>query len=164
MKKIIYGFIIVAITLVACDKNDLSTNPAEIKVQDNTISYTSCVSMDEYENASSIEKKIINQIDGALVAMELMKRDDSSIELDAIISISSDPENGFSNYMIITKSEPSVRDNLKQDAPAESSHSCEICNVKSAYSCVKQIIKDTESLTEFDVHVERIGGCVKLSW
>lgn len=163
MKIFFYLLAIVAVTLVSCDNSELSTNPAEVKVQDNTISYTSCVSSDEYKDASAIEKKIINQVDGALAAMKLMKRDDSSVELNAIISVSLDSHNNYSNSIIVSKDETSTIQKVKQNASA-SSRSCKVCGLSSAYDCVKKISKDMASQTEFDVHVKKAGDCVVLSW
>ncbi len=156
-------FALVVFTLTSCEKNEISTNRAEVRVQDNTISYTSCVSNDEYVNASSIQKKIINQVDGALAAMELMRRDSSLIELHAIISVSSNAENKFSNSIIVCKEENLEDENLSQKAPS-SSRSCKVCGVKSAYNCIDKISKDMESKKEFDVHVKKDGDCVILSW
>jgi hypothetical protein len=164
MKKILYVIVVALMTMfVSCDKNDMTNNPAELKVQDNTITYTSCVSSAEYKNATSVEKKIINQVDGALAAMELMKRDNSTIELNAIISVSLNSENSYSNSIIVSKDEISTQEKVKQNATT-SSRSCKVCGLSSAYDCVKKISKDMASKDEFDVHVKRDGDCVVLSW
>jgi nicotinate-nucleotide pyrophosphorylase len=77
--------------------------------------------------------------------------------MEAIISVSKNGDDKFSNAIIIAKSE------INNSLTARTAGSCKVCGVSSAYSCLKKLQKEVSS-DEFDVHVKRNGDCVTLSW
>lgn len=112
----------------------------------------SIVTTEEYESASVEEKALIDKINAAVVALDQLNDNSYS----AIVAVSKDPNNAFSNAIIISKEE--------KDASAHKGEggSCTVCGLRSAYACLQKL-QEVEG-DEFDVHVKRENGCVKLSW
>jgi hypothetical protein len=118
----------------------------------------SIVTEDEYNNATEFEKRMINQIDAAIAALDVLNKNKDNSNLSAIVSISKNVKNNFSNAIIISKIE-----NNKEEITF--SGSCSVCGVRSAYSCLKKLEADDSLGNTFDVHVTRqSNGCVSLTW
>lgn len=117
----------------------------------------SIVTEEEYNSANDFDRRMINQIDAAIAALEVLKENADNSDLSAIVSVSKNKNNAFSNAIIIAKEELSNDEEVKA--------SCEVCVVRSAYSCLKKITNDESLGDEFDVHVKRkSNGCVEISW
>lgn len=110
------------------------------------------VTDDEYNRSTEQEKKLYDKINASVRALDALKSED----MEAIISISNNDNDKFSNAIIIAKSE-------SDNSLTARAGNCRVCGVSSAYSCLKKIQKDVSS-REFDVHVKRDGDCVVLSW
>jgi hypothetical protein len=110
------------------------------------------VTDDEYNRSTEQEKKLYDKINASVRALDALKSED----MEAIISISKNGEDKFSNAIIIAKSE-------SDNSLTAKAGSCKVCGVSSAYSCLNKIQKEVAS-DEFDVHVKRSGDCVTLSW
>ena len=99
-----------------------------------------------------IEKKLYDRINASVMALDVLKSDD----MEAIISVSKNDDDKFSNTIIIAKSESS-------NSITARAGSCKVCGVASAYSCLKNKQKEVNT-DAFDVHVKREGDCVRFSW
>jgi hypothetical protein len=110
------------------------------------------VTDDEYNRSTDQEKKLYDKINASVMALDVLKSDD----MEAIISVSKNEGDKFSNAIIIAKSE-------SNNSLTARAGSCKVCGISSAYSCLKKMQKEVTS-DEFDVHVKRNGDCVTLSW
>lgn len=118
----------------------------------------SIVSESEYSSASEFTKRMINQIDGAIAALEVLGENKDNSDLEALVSITKDKDNKFKNAIVIAKPE------LEMDSE-KLSGSCTVCGVRSAYQCLRQIEADDSLGEEFSVKVKRLeNGCVRISW
>jgi hypothetical protein len=125
------------------DKTETSLVTKEFKI----------VTVDEYNRSTDQEKKLYDKINASVMALDILKSDD----MEAIISVSKNGDDKFSNAIIIAKSESN------NSLTARTAGNCKVCGVSSAYSCLKKMQKEVSS-DEFDVHVKRNGDCVILSW
>ncbi|MBT0553063.1 hypothetical protein N4Q47_09555 [Riemerella anatipestifer] len=133
-------------------KNERFTRAIEIELKLRN-GRESIVSEIEYHSSNDFMKRIINYIDATISALNLLDTD-----VEAILSISRDKNNYFSNSILISKIE-------ELSSPKEVyKGSCQVCGVSSAYSCVRKISKDKSLGDEFNVRVRRKGNCVELSW
>lgn len=114
----------------------------------------SIVSQEEYNLADEFTKRIINYIDASILALNVLDTD-----VEAILSVSKNKNNNFSNNIVICRSENDL------SVPQEVYRvSCTVCGLRSAYSCLKKMQEDNSLSDEFDVHVKRVGDCVQISW
>ena len=135
---------------ISCS-NEKETDKTKIETSLNTKEFK-IVTDDEYNRSTDQEKKLYDKINASVMALDVLKSDD----MEAIISVSKNDDDKFSNAIIIAKSESS-------NSITARAGSCKFCGVASAYSCLKKIQQEVAS-DEFDVHVKREGDCVRLSW
>jgi type I restriction-modification system DNA methylase subunit len=111
-----------------------------------------------YED-SVFGKRMINQIDASIAALDVLKDNEDNKDLVAIVSISKNKDDKFRNAIILSKVD-------KGEQPDEVLHgSCKVCGIRSAYACLEKIQDDDSLGNEFDVHVKRLDdGCVAVSW
>jgi len=101
---------------------------------------------------------MINQIDASIAALDVLKLNSYNLDLNAIVSISKDLKNKFSNAIIISKIEKNQEDLIV-------SGSCTVCGIRSAYNCLETIESDSSLGGTFTVTVTRLSnGCVRLDW
>ena len=114
---------------------------------------------EEYNKASDFGKRMINQIDASIAALDVLKDNEDNKDLVAIVSISKNKDDKFRNAIILSKVD-------KGEQPDEVLHgSCKVCGIRSAYACLEKIQDDDSLGNEFDVHVKRLDdGCVAVSW
>jgi hypothetical protein len=158
MKKLVFFLAFMLIGLFAfANTNVKITNNVEITLNERN-GKLSIVTEEEYNSASEFNKKMINQIDASIAALDVLKLNSDNLDLNAIVSISKDLNNKFSNAIIISKIEKNQEDVIVAG-------SCNVCGVRSAYSCLKMINADDSLGDTFDVTVTRLNnGCVKLTW
>jgi hypothetical protein len=158
MKNLVLSlaFMLIGLFVSANTNSNISSN-VEVTLIERDGKY-SIVTEDEYNNATEFEKRMINQIDAAIAALDVLNNNKDNSNLSAIVSISKNVNNNFSNAIIISKNEKSQEEILV-------SGSCTVCGVRSAYSCLKKLEADSSLGDDFDVHVTRLdNGCVKLTW
>ena len=144
------GLLIISSFFISCsDEKDTSTTKIENKLVTQEFKI---VTTDEYNRSTDKEKKLYDKINASVMALDVLKSDD----MEAIISVSKNEDDMFSNAIIIAKSE-------SNNSLTARGGSCKVCGVSSAYSCLKKMQKEVNS-DEFDVHVKRSGDCVTLSW
>lgn len=114
---------------------------------------------EEYNKASDFGKRMINQIDASIAALDVLKDNEDNKDLVAIVSISKNKNDKFRNAILISKID-------EGDQPDNVLHgSCKVCGIRSAYACLEKIENDDSLGNEFDVHVKRLGnGCIAVSW
>lgn len=114
---------------------------------------------EEYNQASDFEKRMINQIDASIAALDVLKDNEDNKDLVAIVSISKNKDDKFRNVIILSKVD-------KGEQPDELlSGSCKMCGIINASGCLKKIQDDNSLSNEFDVLVKRLDdGCVAVSW
>lgn len=118
----------------------------------------SIVTQEEYNSATVFEKRMINQIDASIAALDVLNKNSNNQDLEAIVSISKNINDKFSNAIIISKVETN-----QTLAPLHGS--CNVSGISSAYSCLKTIKADKTLKDEFDIHVKRnADGSVTLTW
>ena len=142
--------LIITSFFISCsDEKDTNTT----KIENSLVTQEfKIVTADEYNRSTDQEKKLYDKINASVMALDILKSDD----MEAIISVSKNADDLFSNAIIIAKSESS-------NSLTARGGSCKVCGVSSAYSCLKRMQKEVTS-DEFDVHVKRSGDCVTLSW
>ncbi|MDY3316692.1 hypothetical protein PG637_01520 [Riemerella anatipestifer] len=161
MKNLLKLITVFAISISALtfakESNNEPKNGIEVTLKERN-GKKSIVTEEEYNAASEFTKRMINQIDGAIAALEVLKDNPDNADLEAIVTISKNKNDKFRNAILISKPESSK--------PLEVQHgSCTVCGVRSAYKCLSKINADSSLGDEFDVHVERLGdGCVRVSW
>jgi methionyl-tRNA synthetase len=135
---------------ISCSKENA---PDKTKIENSLVTKEfKIVTADEYNRSTDQEKKLYDKINATVMALDVLKSDD----MEAIISVSKNRDDMFSNAIIIAKSE-------SNNSLTAKGGNCKVCGVSSAYSCLKRMQKEVTS-NEFDVHVKRNGDCVTLSW
>jgi hypothetical protein len=147
----------VMFSLVACVGKGANTQPENVGIEVGNA--FSCVTAEEYANATDLERKIINQIDASVAALEIMAKTYPITELVAMLFISKNDENRFYNSIVIGLNDAGITSKW-----AKGVGSCRVCGISSGISCVKQIIHDMAQVDEFDVLVKRDGSCYKLTY
>lgn len=141
--KIIFSTIIISSLLFSCSKEKaLVTKTTYIE---NAAVYKS-VTKAEYLNATALEKRFIDQIDGAVNALDILKKNNPQQDYIAIVSIDKDPNNKLSNSILIGIAESKNTD-IKADVAADPAPDgkCHICGLMSAYSCISEVEKYMEA-------------------
>lgn len=114
---------------------------------------------EEYNTASDFGKRIINQIDASIAALDVLKDNKDNKDLIALVSISKNKNNKFSNAIIISKIDKG------ENPEGVLRGSCKVCGIRSAYACLEKIEDDVSLGDEFDVHIKRLDdGCISVSW
>ncbi|GEM_PF-5610595 len=117
----------------------------------------SIVTEKEYNSANDFDQRMINQIDAAIAALDVLKENKDNLDLTAIVSLSKNKDDAFSNAIIISKQEVSKEVAL--------GGSCEVEGDRSAFSCLKKMRSDESLGDEFDVHVKtKSNSSVEISW
>jgi cell division protein FtsX len=139
--------------IVSCEKNEEITQTSNNNVQVQGQLFQS-VKPDEYAQSSPRVKRMIDQIDAAVNALNVMSKNKDFTNYEAVISVSKDPDNKFSNSIIISASE----DQSNARVGAAPDHKCTICGVSSAYQCINEIqdYMDANHKNELDIHIKRV--------
>jgi hypothetical protein len=106
----------------------------------------SCVTTEEYQKASVLEKKLINQIDAAIAGLEIMSKSFSTSELITFSAKGDAPL--FSNAVVICLD--------KVDTTL--TRNCKICKGESGITCIRDMAEDV------DIQIKKEGDCYKLMW
>ena len=160
--SVITAFFIIA--LISCEKESDISQKAESPVQAQGQFFHS-VSSDEYAKSTPRVKRMIDQIDAAVNALDVLSNNKDFNNYEAIVSVSSDPKNMFSNSIIISASEE--KSAARAAAP---DHKCLICGVRSAYDCIDEIndYMDANHKNELDIHIKRVtrngDKCIELTY
>lgn len=160
-KTLLFVLFAFAATIVSCIKDGKGTQQGiQDSKKDLNSSKEERVSSDfkyalitekDYAEASAFEKSLYDKINAASLA--LFSLDDSTYE--AVISVSKNDNDNFSNFIVISK-------DIDSDRVQEGSNSCTVCGFGSGVSCLKKIALTNKD--EFDVHVKKEGNCFKLTW
>lgn len=119
----------------------------------------SIVSQSEYDSATKFEKRVINQIDAAIAALDVLNKNSFNQDFEAIVSISENSEDKFANGILLSKKESS-----QLNADMVRKGSCEVSS-SSAYKCIKEITKGEASGDNLEVEVKRNeNGGITISW
>lgn len=154
MKKIILGVFISTMTLVGCGGQQTSSNElTATSTESSTTQSLSCVSVEEYQQASPITQRLIDQIDAALAALESLNRNSNESIKAALVNVSIDNDGLLPNSIIIGKMGASDK--------VDMTDSCKICEGKSAYECISKAIEGKNNL---DIMVSKKDGCIEFNW
>lgn len=164
MKKSIACIVMFASVLgfLSCEKSEPETVTSSVKTEQGQLFHS--VTAQEYANATALEKRIIDQLDASVNALNIMAKNKDFANYEAIFAVSKDPNAKFSNSIIIARREKVSNANAREAAP---DGKCHICGLSSAYSCVREVEKYMEShhTNEIDVHVKRTSdGCVDVTY
>lgn len=103
---------------ISCS-NEKETDKTKIETSLNTKEFK-IVTDDEYNRSTDQEKKLYDKINASVMALDVLKSDD----MEAIISVSKNDDDKFSNAIIIAKSESS-------NSITARAGSCKFCGVAS---------------------------------
>jgi hypothetical protein len=163
--NIIFSSIIISSLLLSCSKEKaLVTKTTYLE---NSAMYKS-VTKAEYLKASALEKRFIDQIDGAVNALDILKKNNPQQDYVAILTIDKDPNNKFHNTILIGIAESKNTD-IKTDADAEPAPDgkCHICGLMSAYSCINEVEKymDSKNQDSISATITRTAdNCVDIKY
>ena len=151
------------LSLYSCNDNNIVETKANYKEQ--TILYRA-VTSDEYINATDLEKRFIDQIDAAVNSIDILKKNNPSLNYEAIVSIDKNSKNKLTNSVLIGLVDDSsdVR-NSKNARVAAPDGKCHVCGLSSAYSCAKEIgqYMDSRRTDTISATVTRdSNGCVDI--
>lgn len=126
------------------------------------------VTKEEYLNASVIERRFIDQIDGAVNALDILKKNKPQQDYVAIITIDKDPNNKLHNSILIGIAE-NKNDDIKSDVDADPAPDgkCHVCGLMSAYSCISEVEKymDAKNQDSISATITRTAdGCVDIKY
>ncbi len=167
MKKLIVLFVLLILVIPACN-TDKEIEPHTEKENLSKISTLfKSVKPEEYKKASYFQKRLINQIDAAVNALDILSQD-THIQYEAMVSVSKNVNEKFSNSLLIAPIESSHETtNTKSARVSEADGKCHVCGMTSAWSCIKEVEEymNKKSLDEIDVHVKRTSdGCVDITY
>lgn len=126
------------------------------------------VTKEEYLKASILERRFIDQIDGAVNALDILKKNNPQQEYVAIITIDKDPNNKLHNSILIGIAE-NKNDDMKTDADSDPAPDgkCHICGLISAYSCISEVEKymDAKNQDSISATITRSAdNCVDIKY
>lgn len=158
-----------AITISAFSGSCAKDKPLTTKTNypENTSAFKS-VSKEEYLNATPLERRFIDQIDGAVHALDLMKKNNPQQEYEAILTIDKDPNNKFHNSILIGIVEKKPT-NIQIDAEPEPlpDVTCHLCGLSSAANCIKEVekIMNAKNKDSISATITRTAdNCVAISY
>jgi hypothetical protein len=89
-----------------------------------------------------LQRRFIDQIDGAVNALDLLKKNNPNQEYEAILTIDKDPNNKFHNSIligIVEKKSSGMQTDAEPDPVPDGK--CHVCGLSSAYNCIKEVEK-----------------------
>lgn len=126
------------------------------------------VTSDEYLNATDLEKRFIDQVDAAVNSIDILKKNNPSLDYEAIVRINKDPKNKLNNSIMIglvdNSSDAIDSKNARVAAP---DGKCHVCGLRSAYSCISEVEEymDKKHTNTVTATVTRSAdGCVDISY
>lgn len=161
--KMIFFAITISAFLGSCAKDKPLTT--KTSYPENTSVFRS-VTKEEYLNATPLERRFIDQIDGAVNTLDLMKKNNPQQEYEAIISIDKDPNNKFHNSIligIVEKKSSGIQTDSEPDPAPDGK--CHVCGLSSAYSCIKEVEKymDAKNIDSISATITRTAdNCVDI--
>jgi hypothetical protein len=161
--KIIFFAITISAFLGSCAKDKPLTT--KTSYPENTTVYKS-VTKDEYLRATALQRRFIDQIDGAVNALDILKKNNPNQEYEAILTIDKDPNNKFHNSILIGIVEKKAS-GIKTDAETEPvpDGKCHVCGLSSAYSCIREVEKfmDAKNQNSISATITRTAdNCVDI--
>ncbi len=157
MKKQFLIIAIICSMCISCENDDVETNQVFEKkalIEDGfNFDDFRIVSESDYDNAELFEQTIYDKINATVRALSSLKNYE---EMEAVISVSRNEKNYFSNSIIICM-------DVGDGESLKKAGNCKVCGVISAYKCLAKMQKEIKA-QEFNIHVKRTKGCVKLSW
>lgn len=126
------------------------------------------VTKEEYLKATVFERRFVDQIDGAVNALDILKKNNPQQEFVAIITLAKDPQDKLHNSILIGIAE-SKNDELKKDAETDPvpDGKCHICGLMSAYSCISEVEKymDAKNQDSISATITRTAdNCVDIKY
>lgn len=137
--KIIFFAFAISAMLGSCSKE--KTLATKTSYPGNTSIFKS-VTKDEYLRATPLERRFIDQIDGAVNALDMLKKNNPQQDYEAILTIDKDPNNKFHNSIligIVEKKSNGIQTDSEPDPAPDGK--CNVCGISSAYSCIKELEK-----------------------
>ena len=161
--KIIFFAITISAIIGSCTKDKPLTT--KTSYPENTSVFKSVTKV-EYLNATALEKRFIDQIDGAVNALDLLKKNNPQQEYEAILTIDKDPNNKFHNSILIGIVEKKLT-NIQIDAEPEPlpDVTCHLCGLSSAANCIKEVekIMDAKNQDSISATITRTAdNCVDI--
>jgi hypothetical protein len=137
--KIMFFAITISAFLGSCAKDKQLTT--KTSYPENNSVFKS-VSKEEYLNATPLERRFIDQIDGAVNTLDLLKKNNPQQEYEAKISIDKDPNNKFHNSILIGIVEKkSINIQIDAEPGPLPDVTCHLCGLSSATNCIKEVEK-----------------------
>lgn len=126
------------------------------------------VTKEEYLKASILERRFIDQIDGAVNALDILKKNNPQQDYVAIITIDKDPNNKLHNSILIGIAE-NKNDDMKTDADSDPAPDgkCHVCGLISAYSCISEVEKYMDAKNQDSISatiIRTADGCVDIKY
>jgi hypothetical protein len=141
--KIIFFAITISAMLGSCTKE--KTLVTKTTYPGNTSAFKS-VSKVDYLNATPLERRFIDQIDGAVNALDMLKKNNPQQDYEAILTIDKDPNNKFHNSIligIVEKKSSGIQTDIEPDPLPDAK--CHVCGLSSAANCIKEVEKIMEA-------------------
>lgn len=164
------GYITILLLLFAtfsCDEKQVVTEyqTTTYSTKDGDVLFRS-VSTEDYAKASPLEKRLISQLDAAVNALDILSAQNTKIEYEAIISVSKDIDNKFSNTVILAPISGEKGESSLANARIAAGGSCHVCGLGDAMECIKKVEKymDSTGKNEITATVKRSGKCVDINY
>lgn len=164
--KLIYGlnFLLTIFILSSCSQES-KLDQTKVNQKEQTFLYKS-VTNEEYLNATDLERRFIDQVDAAVNSIDILKKNNSTLDYEAIISIDKDSKNKLNNAIIIGLVDKSS-DAISKKLSVAPDGKCHICGISSAYSCIKEVsaYMDSHNTNTITATVTRDSdGCVDIKY
>lgn len=143
LAKTIFFAITISVFSGSCAKDKPLTT--KTSYPENTSVFKS-VTKEEYLNATPLERRFIDQIDGAVHTLDLLKKNNPQQEYEAILTIDKDPNNKFHNSIligIVEKKLSGIQTNAEPDPVPDVT--CHLCGLSSTANCIKEVEKIMEA-------------------
>ena len=159
IKSLAFLILIISSTGILKATNFNSDDEIKLVIRNN---HSSIVTEVEYNKMTIDEKKIVDQIDASISAMEILNIRNGKYYFS---SIQYDVKNDKFTTIITEYNELDVSANLAILEDGLVTHTCTACGVISGSSCAKKIERTTEGISNYNVNVQHLpDGCVKLTW
>lgn len=163
-KTLSYGIGFVSLLgLLSCEREEVVKQGAAVEHTQHSQTFRA-VTDKEYAEASQLEKRIIDQLDASVNALDIMAKNKDFANYEAVFSVSNQPSNGPMSGVVIA---PIEEQNSATTSVATAGGSCHVCGMSSAYSCIRAIgsYMDAHHTNDVNIHAHRTNdGCVDITY
>ncbi len=163
-KRILIFAFVAVLSVFSCQKEAENVAPTESLTNDNSLVREGFLtSRTDYKTLDAKQKVVADLLNSAVAGLEALNANSEHIDYEAIIILSNNQNDKFSNFVTLAKRDNSSFANAR--IAAGCSGSCDVSGFGSTVSCVKAIRDAVDSCGDLDLSVSKNkDGSYHVSW